>query len=109
MFAGLKAALDGAAPGWTAVKWRRRLTHAGALAAVASVAANASEEDVGLIIEVLGSTLGVAAAYVVPGLCAARSDKIGRFHRNAGAALAAAGGLLCFGGTALTLKTHGGH
>ena len=25
--------LDGAAPGWTAVKWRRRLTHACALAA----------------------------------------------------------------------------
>ena len=65
MFAGLKVALDGAAPAWVARRGRRAATHVALLAAVGAAAATASEDDVGLIIELLGSTLGVAAVYVV--------------------------------------------
>ena len=82
MFAGLKAALDGC------FKLRgpaRPATHGALLAAIASVAATSSEDDIGLIIELLGSTLGVAAAYVVPGLCAARSGALEKKHRRSGA------------------------
>ena len=103
MFAGLKAALDGC------FKLRgpaRPATHGALLAAIASVAATSSEDDIGLIIELLGSTLGVAAAYVVPGLCAARSSALEKKHRRSGALIAVGGMGLCVGGTYLTLKTH---
>ena len=103
MFAGLKAALDGC------FKLRgpaRPATHGALLAAIASVAATSSEDDIGLIIELLGSTLGVAAAYVVPGLCAARSSALEKKHRRSGCVIAVGGMALCVGGTYLTLKTH---
>lgn len=103
MFAGLKAALDGCVNLKGVV---RPATHGSLLAVIAAVAARSSEEEIGLIIELLGSTLGVAAAYVVPGLCAARSAALEPVHRRAGAALALAGLALCVGGTYLTLKTH---
>ena len=102
-FAGLKAALDGC------FKLRgpaRPATHGALLAAIASVAATSSEDDIGLIIELLGSTLGVAAAYVVPGLCAARSSALEKKHRRSGCVIAVGGMALCVGGTYLTLKTH---
>ena len=103
MFAGLKAALDGC---FKLKGPARPATHGALLAAIASVAATSSEDDIGLIIELLGSTLGVAAAYVVPGLCAARSSALEKKHRRSGAAIALCGLGLCVGGTYLTLKTH---
>ena len=109
MFAGLKVALDGAAPAWVARRGRRAATHVALLAAVGAAAATASEDDVGLIIELLGSTLGVAAVYVVPGLAAARSAALPPAHKAAGGAVAAAGSLLAVGGSLLTYKTHAKH
>jgi len=109
MFAGLKVALDGAAPAWVARRGRRAATHVALLAAVGAAAAAASEDDVGLIIELLGSTLGVAAVYVVPGLAAARSAALPPAHKAAGGAVAAAGSLLAVGGSLLTYKTHAKH
>ena len=103
MFAGLKAALDGC---FKLKGPARPATHGALLAAIASVAATSSEDDIGLIIELLGSTLGVAAAYVVPGLCAARSSALEKKHRRSGALIAVGGMGLCVGGTYLTLKTH---
>ena len=109
MFAGLKVALDGAAPAWVARRDRRTATHVALLAAVGAAAAKASEDDIGLIIELLGSTLGVAAVYVVPGLAAARSAALPPAHKAAGGAVAAAGSLLAVGGSLLTYKTHAKH
>jgi len=111
MFQGLKAALDGAAPKLSARGTPRAAAHLGCLAAVGAAASVASEEAVGLIIELLGATLGCAAVYVVPGLCAARSDRIPVAHQRGGAYLAAAGAALCVGGSYQTAKTHvfGGH
>ena len=106
MFAGLKAALDGALPEWTDHRPRRVATHALVLAAVGATAAVASEEEIGLIIELLGSTLGCCAVYVVPGLCAARTSALPDAHRAAGACVAGAGALLSLGGSVLTFKTH---
>ena len=103
MCAGLKAALDGC---FKLKGPARPATHGALLAAIASVAATSSEDDIGLIIELLGSTLGVAAAYVVPGLCAARSSALEKKHRRSGCVIAVGGMALCVGGTYLTLKTH---
>ncbi|KAJ1453552.1 transmembrane amino acid transporter protein-domain-containing protein [Pelagophyceae sp. CCMP2097] len=106
MFAGLKAALDGVtafgAPG------SRRGTHVSLLVAFGAAAAVATDEDIGLVIELLGSTLGCAAVYIVPGLAAWMSSSavIPDAHRNAGGCVAAAGAVLAVFGTALTLKTH---
>jgi len=108
MFAGLKAALAGAAPGWTGGAWWTGV-QAALLGAIVAVASVATEDDVGLIIELLGSTLGVAAVYIIPGLCAAVAPRLEAKHRAAGAALAAVGSVIAVGGTTLTLKTHGAH
>lgn len=101
MFAGLKAALDGALPDLDDDS--RVPLFVGCLAGVASAAAVATEEDVGLAIELLGSTLGVAAVYVVPGLAAYHIPQLPHHHRLAGAALAATGAVLAVASTALTL------
>lgn len=104
MFAGLKAALEGALPN---LKDRQRGTlHAACLSLIGLVAAIATEDDVGLLVELLGSTLGCVAVYIVPGLSAARFHVLPTIHRRFGAILAALGTILACGSTYLTLSHH---
>ena len=110
MFAGLKAALDGAVPALKrGPKRRTNLVHTALLALFAVCAAVATDDDIGLVIELLGSTLGCAAVYVVPGVAAARAPSFSSTERRVGAAVAAAGTLLACFGTFITVTTHTGH
>ncbi|KAJ8601355.1 hypothetical protein CTAYLR_004996 [Chrysophaeum taylorii] len=101
MFAGLKAALDD-----TLVERfprERKRVYVAILVAIASVAAVATEEDVGLVIELIGSTLGCATAYIIPGVVAAFSAHLPVRHRYLGTAVAVVGGILSVASTCLTL------
>lgn len=93
IFAGLKAAVP-----------LPKVAHTLVLLGIAGIAAVASEDDIGLVIELLGATVGVAAAYVIPGICAARSSSLPGKHRVGGAAVATSGGLLSLASTLLTLR-----
>lgn len=101
MFAGFKAALDAAVP----LPHRpRTIANLVALAAIAIGAATADDAAIGFIIELLGSTLGCCAAYIIPGLAAARTSSLPLLHRRLGGGIAAAGSILAVVSTFLTLS-----
>ena len=106
MFAGFKAAVDTALP---LPPVSRFFVNILTLFAVAFCAAVVDDKAIGFTIEILGSTLGCAAAYVIPAIAAARTQALPAIHRRLATLLASAGALLCLGSTYLTLSTPSAH
>lgn len=102
MFAGLKSAIEGILGKGDEEESHKPL-YSACLVAIASIATSANEEQIGLVIEFIGSTLGCMVCYVIPGLAAAFSADIPNLHRSLGAFLATAGSLLSAGATYHTL------
>lgn len=102
MFAGLKSAIEGILGKGDEEESHKPL-YSVCLCAIASIAIAANEEQIGFVIEIIGSTLGCMVCYVIPGIAAACSATIPKIHRSLGAVLAAAGSFLSVGTTYHTL------
>jgi len=126
MFAGFKAALDAALPSlvpsdikkeeviqnlpssFTSIIFEalplRTTLHLVSLLFIGFAAAIATEEDIGLVIEIIGSTIGCAAAYIVPSIAAIATKSLPTFHRRAAFIIALTGSILSICSTYITLQ-----
>lgn len=80
MFAGLKSSLASLAP--TASKAKKELAATTVLGLITTIAVNCGEEDVSVVLGIVGSVLGCGAAYVIPGAL-----RLGLFRQQSKAGL----------------------
>ena len=85
MFAGVKSSLFNLFPSVKDKRAKQSLATS-ALVAITSVALNCGEEDVSLVLGIVGSLLGCGVAYIIPGVLSLQSAKM---RRRGGAQVAA--------------------